>query len=293
MMMIYIKKNIRQKIPLLLCCLFLFFNLSIAFPEVQNDSSQVYNPEFLLRTTLEDFGYIATSPLRMSKTDGLKLSALSVTTIGLVFYLDERIEEEYTGNEDRFPYVIGHKLAFLGKEYGRNSNRVFYMFGGLSASMLTGGLLLEDKKLLKTTSLMTESFVFTLFIVGSLKMVLGRARPYTEKGSTDFVFFAFSKSRALRSMPSVHTSSAFAMMAVIAKQYNHWWIKIPAYAFAAGAAFQRVETRQHWMSDILLGGVIGYSVASASVKRHTVNNSKKLSLKPFVSANSIGLSFIF
>ncbi|MBC8232710.1 hypothetical protein H8E77_24440, partial [bacterium] len=108
MMMIYIKKNILQKIPLLLCCF--FFSSSVAFPEVRDESSPVYNPEFLLRTTLEDFGYIATSPLRMSKTDGLKLSALSVTTVGLVFYLDERIEEEYTGNEDRFPYVIGHKL---------------------------------------------------------------------------------------------------------------------------------------------------------------------------------------
>ena len=290
-MMIYIKKGILQKFPLLLCCF--FFSSSVAFPEVQNESSPVYNPEFLLRTTLEDFGYIATSPLRMSKTDGLKLSALSITTVGLVFYLDERIEEEYTGNEDRFPYVIGQKLAFLGKEYGRNDSRVFYMFGGLSASMLTGGLFLEDKKLLKTTGLMTESFVFTLLIVGSLKMVLGRARPYTEKGSTDFDFFAFSQDRVSRSMPSVHTSSAFAMMVVIAKQYNYWWIKIPVYAFATGAAFQRVETRQHWMSDVLVGGVIGYSVANALVKKHSGSSSKVLALKPFVSANSIGLSFIF
>ncbi len=292
-MMLYIKRSIRPQISLLLCCFFLFFNSSIAFPEAQNESSQVCNPEFLLRTTLEDFRYIATFPLRMSKNDGLKLSALSVTTVGLVFYLDERIEEEYTGNEDSFPYVIGHKLAFLGKEYGRNSNRVFYMFGGLSASILTGGLLLEDKKLLKTTGLMTESFMFTLFTVGSLKMVLGRPRPYTEKGSTDFAFFSFSQDRALHSIPSAHTSSAFAMMTVIAKQYNYWWIKIPAYVFATGAAFQRVETRQHWMSDVLVGGVIGYSVASALIKNHTVSNNKKLSLKPFVSANKVGLLLIF
>jgi hypothetical protein len=44
MMMIYIKKNIRKKIPLLLCCLFLFFNSRIAFPEAENKSSQVRSP---------------------------------------------------------------------------------------------------------------------------------------------------------------------------------------------------------------------------------------------------------
>ena len=326
--MLYIKRIMRQRIPLLLICLFLFFYASLCFPQnivnryyepnientnfafsqVQNDSSQVHNFKFFFKTTVEDFRYIATSSLRMSRTDGLKLSALSATTVGLVFYLDEQIDEEFTSNEDTFPYVIGHKFAYLGEEYGRKDNRVFYLFGGLSASMLTGGLLLDDPKLLKTTGLMTESFVFTSLIMGSVKMVLGRTRPYAEKGSTDFDFLAFSQNRDLRSMPSGHTSSAFAMMTVIAKQYNYWWIEIPAYVFATGAAIQRIEARKHWMSDVLVGGAIGYFVASALVKlscearsklksrtagKHVGSNSDRLSFKPFILENSIGLSFLF
>jgi membrane-associated phospholipid phosphatase len=140
---------------------------------------------------------------------------------------------------------------------------------------------------------MTESFVFTLFIVGSIKMVLGRSRPYTEKDSTDFELFAFSKNRALRSMPSGHTSSAFAIMTVIAKQYNYWWIQIPTYSFAMGVGFQRIEDRQHWTSDVLVGGVIGYFIASALVKKHAGTNSSRLSFKAFVLANRIGVSFPF
>ena len=283
----------RQRTPLLLSCLFLFFYTGVAWPQVQSKSSEDDDSGSLLTIVFEDLGHITTSPLRMSKTDGLKLAALSAMTLGLALYADERIDEEYASNEDKFPYVIGRIVGELGREYGRDDRQVFYFFGGLSASVLTGGLLLHDKKLLKTTGLITESFVFTLFITGATKLVLGRSRPYTERDSTDVDFFALSRNTDFHSMPSAHTSSAFAMMTVIAKQYSHWWVEIPAYAFATGVAFQRIEAREHWMSDVIVSGIMGYFVASVLVKKHAKGESQKYALKPFVSANSIGLSLRF
>ena len=124
-------------------------------------------------------------------------------------------------------------------------------------------------------------------------MICGRERPYNENESTDFHFFAFSSDMAYRSMPSMHTSCTFAMMTVIAKQYNYWWIKIPAYTFAFGVAIQRIDNKQHWTSDVLVGGIIGYSIANSLVKKHNQNDSYKFTLGTFLSANSIGISLTF
>ena len=48
--------------------------------------------------------------------------------------------------------------------------------------------MLKNKKLLQTTSLVSESFILSLIISGSTKLILGRSRPYMNKGSKDFIF---------------------------------------------------------------------------------------------------------
>ena len=75
-------------------------------------------------------------------------------------------------------------------------------------------------------------------------------------------------------MPSVHTSSAFTMITVIAKQYNYWWVKVPSYGFLTGVVFQRIHDHEHWFSDVIIGGLIGCSVANNLLEKH--NRNKKI-----------------
>ena len=93
-------------------------------------------------------------------------------------------------------------------------------------------------------------------------------------------------------MPSVHTSSAFAMITVIAKQYNYWWVKVPSYVFLTGVVFQRIHDHEHWVSDVIIGGLIGCSVANILVEKHNRNKNNSLSIHPFISINRIG-AFIY
>jgi membrane-associated phospholipid phosphatase len=58
-------------------------------------------------------------------------------------------------------------------------------------------------------------------------------------------------------MPSGHALKAFATMTVVVKRYPHWWVQLPAYSIACGVAVQRIDSRNHWVSDVVLGGTIG------------------------------------
>ena len=142
--------------------------------------------------------------------------------------------------------------------------------------------MLKNKKLLQTTGLISESFLFSLLISGTTKLILGRSRPYMDKGSKDF-----------RSMPSVHTSSAFSMITVITKQYDYWWVKVPSYGFLTGVIFQRIHDHKHWASDVIIGGLIGYSVANILLEKYDRKNTASLSLHPFISTNRFGVYFYF
>lgn len=119
------------------------------------------------------------------------------------------------------------------------------------------------------------------------KGIFGRARPYTDHGPRDFNFFKFSPSENFKSLPSGHVSSAFALMTVIAKQYDHWYGEIPAYTFAVSVAFQRMNSRNHWTSDTIVGGALGYWVGSTLAQKQR-RPAKGVSLNFYPMGNRLG-----
>ncbi|HHT27556.1 MAG TPA: phosphatase PAP2 family protein [Firmicutes bacterium] len=90
----------------------------------------------------------------------------------------------------------------------------------------------------------------------SLKAVLGRARPNVDDGQGRY--YGFSLSDDYHSMPSGHTSTAFAMARILAKDDPKH-----AYAYYVAAALvgmSRVQLKRHWPSDVIAGAVLGYTV---------------------------------
>lgn len=173
-----------------------------------------------------DILHVLSSPFRWRQEDGLKLLALTAATTGFVALLDDRIDENFIERDDFYVKpAIG--LAKIGDGYDKVSSKL--VLAGLLAPMLAGGLIFKDKKLLETTRLMVESFVIAGVITRIGKRMFGRARPFTGEGPFEFEPLRFNAKRERRSFPSGHTTSAFSMMTVLAKQYDQWWIKIPAY----------------------------------------------------------------
>ena len=146
--------------------------------------------------------------------------------------------------------------------------------------------------MLRTAGLITESLVFSSAIVAVLKRSFGRSRPYVDAGSREFSLFNPGKGEDHLSLPSGHTSTAFTVMTVIAKQYPQWWIKYPAYAFGFAVAMRRIEGRKHWASDVLFGGAIGYTVSNAVVERHGSEQSNS-AMYPYFNGRTLGVIYKF
>lgn len=273
----------------LLAAMLCWFSSAMFAQQPQITDPHASHPSFF-RTVAGDVGHVFTSPLRMSTADGITVALLGGVTAGLIFYGDEGWDEEF-GVEGHHE-VLKPLQAFTkpGQWYDDVSTLVF--FGGLSAAMLTGGLIARDHKLLETTRLMGESFVLTQLIMVASKRLIGRSRPFNNEGATEFHLFRLRNERAYHSMPSSHTASIFSMMTVIARQYPQWWIRYPAYAFGLSVALERADSRNHWASDILLGGAVGYCVGNLLVK-HTRRNGRQFAVSPSISFRQAGLSIRF
>ena len=62
-----------------------------------------------------------------------------------------------------------------------------------------------------------------------------------------------------RSFPSGHAATSFAFASAMAHYYAHdRWVKWSAYALATGVSLSRYPAKKHYLSDILVGGTIGY-----------------------------------
>jgi len=188
------------------------------------------------KTVSSDIAYVFTSPLRLTTRSGVKFLALTALTTGFVLRADDKIDEELALEGYEFSSQPFRQFAKLGQVYDDIKPVNFAI--GLTATTLASGLALRDKKLLQTSRLLAESMALTYFFTAAGKGIFGRARPYTNHGPRDFNFFKFGNSEDFKSMPSGHVSSAFALMTVIAKQYDHWYVDVPAYTFAVSVAFQ-------------------------------------------------------
>lgn len=101
-----------------------------------------------------------------------------------------------------------------------------------------------------------------------LKIVVGRERP---DGSNQ------------RSFPSGHTSSSFTVAAVLQEFYGPE-IGIPAYLLAATSGLARIQSRHHYLSDVIFGAALGIVFGRGLVQWRRVNDHLQghiLSVNPF------------
>jgi membrane-associated phospholipid phosphatase len=115
---------------------------------------------------------------------------------------------------------------------------------------------------------------YTLGTNMALRYVVGRARPAEGQGST--AFNGFNTAAFKSGFASNHTALAFALATPFAQQHNMPWL----YGVAAAGALGRVQKREHWVSDTVAGGLLGYGMATLLGQQQQQGKAPVVALSP-------------
>ena len=106
---------------------------------------------------------------------------------------------------------------------------------------------------------LTRTLGLTQLVVGPLKVASHRLRP---NGANH------------RSFPSGHTANTFAIARFVQRQTNSW-VSVPFYGMAVLTGAGRIEGRQHYLSDVVMGATVGLIVGSTVGREPSSATSRK------------------
>ena len=153
---------------------------------------------------------------------------------------------------------------------GGNTNKGMI---AVPASLYVIGLLRKDSKMQKTALLAGEAVADAEILTTVIKDTSRRLRPADVPVQGDFSDTWFRSRgpvwRGKGSMPSGHTIAAFSIATVVARRYGKQrrWVPWVAYGLAGVVGFSRVSLSSHFLSDVLMGGALGYSISRFTVLR--------------------------
>ena len=204
-------------------------------------------------------------PTKWKGSDWLKIGISTAATIAVMPF-DERITNSTQGKQ-RYYYN-----AFIegGRIYGE-----WYSIVGVAGSFGLFGLVAHDTAAKKISIELLQAGLYSELITTIFKIAIGRERPVsTENAFTYHPFSLFDYNS--HSMPSGHTTSAFALSTVMSRHAHSTTLKILAFVPAGFTMFSRIYQHQHWLSDEILAASIGFFTGNWVVdlhegKRHKIN----------------------
>ena len=203
-----------------------------------------------LKNILRDQKAIWTAPTKLQKGD-TKLAVLSgIGTMAL--FTTDRI----TGDEIAECNKLAKPSRFVsypGSTYG---------VGAIAASFYFAGRKTNNYRARETGILTAEAAIDSLIVASALKGITQRGRP--EIGRERSEFFDGGSS-----FPSGHGAQAWAAATIIASEYHdHRVVQIVAYGVATAVSVARFTGGKHYVSDALVGSVLGYGIGKYVYNAH-------------------------
>jgi PAP2 superfamily len=193
------------------------------------------------------------APADWNKTEWERMGGCALIVGGLMFF-DKDVDRAAQKQRSHFTDRLSGVTAALGDQYG------FHVSGAL----LIAGAVFNHENMRESGRDAIEAGVLA-YVVDTLviKRAVGRERPFESNGRTVFV-----PGSSHDSFPSGHATEAFAVASVISARSKSWIIPVIAYSAATIVAIDRVNTRDHFASDVLAGAFLGSAVGHFIVNRH-------------------------
>jgi len=193
---------------------------------------------------------------------------------GLIFLLASGASMGFHPYDDDIKKKIDHKKVF-GGDFDNIWGDIIspYTIGGASLLGLIIAGAADKPKLALAMESALESWALTMAITGGLKFTINRQRPNGGRYS----------------FPSGHTSAAFSMATVLTRFYG---IKaaIPSYLLASLTGFTRIDNSKHFLTDVLVGAVLGTAIGWGTSSFHKKEHPNYL-ITPMITNHGSGLVF--
>ena len=186
----------------------------------------------------EDQKDIWTSPFHLQPSDAKWLVPMGGIATGL-FVTDP--QSSYAMRLDN-----QHALNLL-------SNAGLGAAGGITGASYIWGRMAHNERARETGVLVAEAMINALGVDYALAGITGRERPFP----SDFqnIFF-----HGGASFPSDHAALSWAFASVVAQEYPRPVPEIAAYGLAAAVSMARAAADQHFLSDVFVGGLMGFEI---------------------------------
>jgi hypothetical protein len=176
--------------------------------------------------------------------------------------IDYTLPDITIGKNNNFPWLSGED-AYIA-----------YPLLGLYAGSLIANSEKGQRAAGNAFKSMMYSFVISHIV---LKSVVARKRPHHDLSNNDpakypytrdhwdFGYYHFPTAGTQQygtAMPSLHATAYYAVAKVIQMEYDNYWLP---YSFATFIFFANLKDHKHWLSDMLVGGLIGTVIGRSVV----------------------------
>jgi hypothetical protein len=202
----------------------------------------------LIENIAKDQKAIWTSPLRIQLTDAEWLMPLGLLTGGLLA-TDTEFSKHLSNSPTRLKYSTDL------------SNYGLYSMAGLAGGLYLWGQITHDEHKREAGILAGEAAADSYAATTALEYAFGRERPLTHDYQGNFF-------QGGSSMPSDHAAIAWSIASVVAHEYPGPMTSVLAYGLASAVSLSRIDAKQHFPSDVLIGSAIGWFVGQHVYRAH-------------------------
>lgn len=201
-----------------------------------------------MRHIAEDQEHFWTLPLHANKRSLIWILPIAGATAGVIAsdsWLSRQVPDR--------PNQLNQSLKI--------SNYSLYSLIAAGGGSYLLGKITKNDHMRETGFLAAEAAVDATAATYAVKFATQRQRPYQGTGAGSFF-------NGGSSFPSEHSALSWSIAGVIAHEYPGPLTKLAAYGLASAVTVTRVDARQHFASDVLVGAGLGWYFAHEVYRAH-------------------------